>query len=152
MPTDWDLIRTVLNGTIDACEAIDELNPDLWAGEHEARSDYQDDVCVGDFLSRFWQYPEGAARDIVRLRSQLGSDIKHPPEIARALVFAAMACAEALGLDNEQLATEFAEFAAHCGSGGHSVKSLLEGIPQIQNGWMKTGITKALEEFRADGA
>ena len=148
MSTNWDLVRDVMNGTIDACEAVEDLNPDLYAGEHGARSDYQDDVCVGDFLNRFWQYPEGAARDIVRLRSRIGADHKHPPEIARALINAAIACAEAIGLSEEMLSTEVPDFDAHCGSGGHSVQSLLSAVPQIQNGWMLTGMTKALEEFR----
>jgi hypothetical protein len=150
MSTNWNLIREVMNGTIDACEAIEQQAPNLWAGEYEARSEYQDDVCVGDFLNRFWQYPEGAARDIVRLRSRLGEDQKTPSEIARALVQAAIACAEAIGLSAESLQQEFPEFAAHCGSGGHSVESLLAAIPQIQNGWMKTGITKALAKFRQE--
>jgi hypothetical protein len=146
--TNWELIRKVMNGTIDACEAVEKLNPDLFAGEYEARSDYQDDVCVGDFLNRFWQYPEGAARDIVRLRSHAGADQKHPPETARALVNAAIACAETVGLSEEDLRAEKPDFKAHCGSGGRSVRSLLEGIPKIQNGWMLTGIRRALEEFR----
>jgi len=148
MSTNWQLIREVMNGTIAACEAVEKLNPDLFAGEYEARSDYQNDVCVGDFLNRFWQYPEGAARDIIRLRSHMDADQKHPPEIARALVNAAIACAEAIGLSEEALVVEKQNFDAHCGSGGHSVKRLLAGIPEIQNGWMRTGITKALEEFR----
>jgi hypothetical protein len=137
-----------MNGTIDACEAVEKLSPDLFAGEYEARSDFQEDVCVGDFLNRFWQYPEGAARDIVRLRSRLGADQKHPPEIARALVHAAIACAEAIGLPEEALAAEKPDFEAHCGSGGHSVRSLLKAIPDIQSGWMLAGISRALEEFR----
>ncbi len=148
MATNWQLIREVMNGVIDACEAVEELNPDLFAGEYEARSDYQNDVCVGDFLNRFWQYPEGAARDIVRVRSHLGADQKHPSEVARALVQAAIACAETVGLSDAALATEQPDFAAHCGSGGNSVQSLLSGIPKIQNGWMLTGITRALGEFR----
>lgn len=148
MATNWQLIRTVLNGTIDACEAVEELNPSLFAGEYEARSDYQGDVCVGDFLGRFWQYPEGAARDIVRVRSHLAADQTHPPEIARALVNAAIACSEAIGLSDGELSAELEDFDAHCGSGGNSVKSLLSGIPDIQNGWMLTGIRKALKEFR----
>ncbi|MFA6109059.1 MAG: hypothetical protein WDA75_09825 [Candidatus Latescibacterota bacterium] len=143
-------MREVMNGTIDACEAVEELDPDLFAGEYEARSEFQDDVCVGDFLNRFWQYPEGAARDIVRIRSLLEADLKHPPEIARALISAAVACAEAIGLSEEALATEVQEFEAHCGSGGHSVRTLLSAIPQIQKGWMLTGITRALEQFRKD--
>lgn len=152
MATDWQLIRKVLNGTLDACEAVEQLHPDLWAGEYEARSEYQEDVSVGDFLTRFWQYPEGAARDIIRARSRLGADQKYPSEIARALVNAACACAEAIGLSSEDAGRELADFEPHCGSGGRSVEVLLTGIPTIQNGWMRVGIRKALEEFRRKAA
>ena len=148
MSTNWKLVREVMNGVIDACEAVEELNPDLYAGEYDARSEYQDDVCVGDFLTRFWQYPEGAARDIVRIRSAVDADQKHPPEIARALVNAAIACAETIGLPEDKLSMEIPDFAAHCGSGGHSVGNLLRTIPEIQNGWMLIGMTKALAVFR----
>jgi hypothetical protein len=148
MPTNWKLIREVMNKTIDACEAVDKLNPDLFAGEYEARSDYQDDVCVGDFLNRFWQYPEGAARDIIRIRAYLGMDQKYLPEIARALINSAVACTEIIGVAGETLSHEVTDFDAHCGSGGHSMQSLLTAIPGIQNGWMLTGITEALEDFR----
>ena len=148
MATDWNLIRAVMGGVIDACEAMEALGPDLYAGEHEARSDYQDDVCVGDFLNRFWQYPEGSQRDIVRLRAALGCDQKHPPEVARALVAAAMACAEAVGVSEEDLGREIGALAPHCGSAGRCVRSQLEAIPAIQNSWMLTGVTRALEEWR----
>ena len=53
MPTNWNLIREVINGTVDACEAVERLEPDLFKGEYEARSDFQADVNVGDFLNRF---------------------------------------------------------------------------------------------------
>lgn len=149
MATDWQLVRTVLNGVIDACEAMEALAPDLCAGEYEARSEYQDGVCVGDFLTRFWQYPEGSRRDIIRIRSGLGCDQKHPPETARALVGAAMACAEAIGMPKQLLGQEVDGLEPHCGSAGKSVRSQLEGIPAIQNGWMLTGVTKALEKWRA---
>ncbi len=148
MATDWQLIRRVMNGVIDACEAMEARAPDLYAGEYEARSDYQDDVCVGDFLNRFWQYPEGAQRDIVRLRSALGCDQEHPPEVARALVAAAMACAEAVGVSAQDLDTEVEDFEPHCGSAGRSVRSQVEAIPAIQNGWMLTGVSSALQQFR----
>jgi hypothetical protein len=148
MATNWKLIREVLNGTIDACEAVENLHPELTAGEYDARSGYQPDVCVGDFLNRFWQYPEGAARDIIRIRTHLDADQKHLPETARALIHAAIACAEAMGLPDAALRQELPNFTAHCGSGGHCIQSLLTGIPKIQRGWMLTGITKALEEYR----
>ena len=148
MATDWQLLRNVLNSTIDACEAIEKLAPNLEAGEYAARSSFQDDVSVGDFLERFWRYPEGAGRDILRVRSALGADQKYRPEIARALINTAIACAEAIGLPEEQLAQEAPNLTPHCGSGGKSVRSLLEGIGKIQKGWMLKGITKALAEHR----
>jgi hypothetical protein len=148
MDTDWQLIRSVMNGVLDACERMEALQPDLYAGEYEVRSDYQEDVCVGDFLTRFWQYPEGAQRDIIRLRTALGCDQKHPAEVSRALVAAAMACAEAIGVPEEALGSEVEGFEPHCGSGGRSIRSQLEGIPAIQNGWMLTGVSRALAEFR----
>jgi len=138
-----------MNGVMDACEAMEALQPDLYTGEYEARSDYQDDVCVGDFLSRFWQYPEGSQRDIIRIRAALGCDQKHPPEVARALVAAAMACAEAVGVPEERLGCEVEGLQPHCGSAGKSVRSQLEGIPAIQNGWMLTGVSRALAQRRA---
>jgi hypothetical protein len=36
----------------------------------------------------------------------------------------------------------------HCGSGSRTVETQLKAVPQIQNGWMLTGISKALEQFR----
>ena len=149
MATNWALIREVMNGTIDACEAVEKLGPNLCNGEYEARSDFQEDVCVGDFLNRFWTYPEGAERNIIRIRSNLGADQKRPSEIARALVNAARACAEAVGVDADSLSREMSSLEPHCPSAGKSVESQLRGIPKIQNGWMLTGITKALEEYRA---
>ncbi len=149
MATDWQLIRTVMNGVLDACEAMEALAPDLYAGEYEARSDYQDDVCVGDFLNRFWLYPEGAQRDLIRLRAALGCAMDHPPEVARALVAAAMACAEAVGVSADDLDREVEDFRPHCNSAGKSIHSHLEAIPAIQNGWMLTGVSRALAECRS---
>jgi len=149
MAADWALIRKVMCGVIDACEAMEALAPDLYAGEYEARSDCQADVCVGDFLARFRQYPEGAQRDIIRLRAALGCDQKHPSEVARALVAAAMACAEAVGMPELLLDREVEGLEPRCRSAGKSVRSQLEAIPAIQNGWTLTGVHRALEKCRA---
>ncbi|MEW6359800.1 MAG: hypothetical protein AB1696_25910 [Planctomycetota bacterium] len=148
MATNWNLIRDVMSRTIDACEAIENLGPDLFKGEYEARSDFQDDVCVGDFLNRFQRYPEGAQRDIIRIRSRLGSDKKYLGELAHALINTARACAESIGLPDNALSKEVSDLEPHCGSAGKSVQSQLKAIPKIQNGWILTGITKALEKFR----
>lgn len=150
MSTDWQLIRSVMVGVIDACEAMEALQPDLYAGEYEARSDDQNDVCVGDFLTRFWQYPEGAQRDIIRLRHLLGCDQKHPSEVARALVGAAVACAEAVGVPEPLLDREVEGLEPHCDSAGKSIRGQLGAIPVIQNGWMLTGVSKALQQYRSE--
>jgi len=148
MKTNWNLIREVMNGTIDACEAVEKLEPDLFKGEYEARSDYQSDVNVGDFLNRFHDYPHGSQRDIIRIRSHLGCDQKHLGVFARALINTAKACAEAIGLDGDALSQEFPDLEPHCGSAGRTIEQQLKSIPQIQNDWMLTGITKALEQSR----
>lgn len=136
-----------MNQTIDACEAVEKLAPELYAREYQARSDYQEDVCVGDFLNKFWHYPEGAARDIVKFRTHLGEDIKYLSEVARALMNTAIACAEVICLSDEALRWELPDFQAHCGYGGYSVHNLLSGDPAIQNGWMLTASTKVSKNF-----
>lgn len=148
MATNWNMIREVMNGTIDACEAIENLGPDMYKEEYEAGSDFQEDVCVGDFLNRFWGYPEGVQRDIIRIRSHLGSDEKRLSEIALALINTAKACAEAIGVDDGNLAKQVTTVEPHCASAGRSIESQLRGISKIQNGWMLQGIQKALAEHR----
>ena len=150
MPTDWSLIRATLNGMIDACEALENLpidDPEYWG----ARSDFQPDVDVLDFLTRFWRYPEGCARDIVRLRSHLGCDAKYPSPLARALVNTAVACAEAIGVPEEAMAQEMAEFEPHCHSAGKSIASQVAAPVGIAQGWMIPGITQAITEARREG-
>ena len=85
-----------------------------------------------------------------------GSEWKETPnnltEVGLALINTARACAEAIGLSDEHLKKEMPDLEPHCGTGGKSVESQLRMIPEIQNGWMRTGIPKALEEFRAQPA
>ena len=149
--TDWALIRKVMNETIDACEAMDSLNitmeercnPEIRWG------DFETGVAVGDFLNRFQAYPEGSQRDIIRLRSKLNiEDQKYYTELARALMNTAAACAEVIGVPKEGLDKEASDFKAHCGSGGKSIRSQLEGIPKIQNGWMVHEVTLAIKKHR----
>ena len=109
-------------------------------------------VSVGDFLTRFWQYPEGAQRDIIRLRNRLGdADQKYVPPCARALLNTTAACVEIIGLEDETLEAEVPAFVSHCGSGGTSIRSQIEGIPNIYQNWMLPEITRALEQHRGKG-
>lgn len=151
MATDWQMIRETLNATVDACEKLEALDVTATEkGDHRARAgDYEDGVAVGDFFTRFWQYPEGAQRDIVRIRSQLGvGDLKHTTELGRAIIHTAMACAEAIGLSEDDLTREVAGFTPHCPSAGPSVKSQLADIGKIYRNWMVPSVTKAVTEYR----
>lgn len=151
MATNWQMIRDTLNATVDACEKLETLSvTEIEKGDHRARSgNYEDGVAVGDFFTRFWQYPEGAQRDIVRIRSQLSAgDLKHNTEFGRALVYTAMACAEAIGLSDDDLSREIADFAPHCPSAGASVKRQLADIGKIYRNWIVTSVGKAVAEYR----
>ena len=151
MATDWQMIRETLNATVDACEKLEALEvSDMEKGDHRARmGDYDDGVAVGDFYTRFWKYPEGAQRDIMRICSQLGiGDLKYTSELGRALVNTAKACAEAIGISGEDLSREAEGFAPHCPTAGSSVKSQLAGIGGIYRNWMVPGIAKAVAEYR----
>ena len=145
MATNWKLIRETLNGMIDACEALEKQpieNPEYW----DARSEFQSDVGVLDFLTRFWQYPEGCARDIIRIRSHFGCDAKHPNPLARALVNTAVVCAEAIGVPEGVMPKEMTSLEPHCGSAGKSIESQVKAPVGIAKGWMVPGITKAIAQ------
>ena len=149
MPTDWDLIRATLSSVIDACEALERLpidDPEYWG----ARSDFQPDVDVLDFLTRFWLYPEGCARDIRRLRSHFGCDAKYPSPLARALVNTAVACAEAIGVPAELMSQEDPDLDPHCGSAGKSIASQVAAPAGIAKGWMVPGISRAIAEAQGE--
>lgn len=151
MATEWQLIREVLNATIDACEKLEPLAvTDAEKGDHRARAgDYEDGVAVGDFFSRLWNYPGGSQRDIIRLRSRLGvGDQKHYSEFARALVNTARACAEVIGVSADDLEREADGFESHCSSAGNSMKSQLTNIGAIYRNWMVPEITSAVAEYR----
>jgi hypothetical protein len=147
MQTNWDLIRKTINTTIDACEKLEALQiTDCEKGNGK--------INVGDFLSRFSAYPEGAARDIVRLRYRIADGVwykeqKYLRELAKALLNSAIACAEIIGLDEVGLKQEFDDHVAHCGTAGKSVASHLTGIGEIYLGWLIPEIEKSLKEWRS---
>jgi hypothetical protein len=147
------LIREVINATIDACEELEALAVTAQEkGDPRARwGDYQTGVSVGDFFDRFWRYPEGSQRDIIRLRSRLGiGDQKYYSEFARALINTAAACAEIIGVSDEDLDRQDEAFESHCGSAETSIRYQLERIGWIYENWMVPEITKAIEAYREE--
>lgn len=152
MATDWQLVREVINATIDACEKLEPLGvTDQEQGDHRARwGNYEDGVSVGDFFGRFWAYPGGAQRDILGLRYKLGIEDRGHPEFGRALVNTARACAEIIGVAPVDLDRKAEGFEPHCGSAGNSMRSQLTGIGKIYRNWMVPEITKAVEKYRKE--
>ncbi|MGC9346516.1 MAG: hypothetical protein ACP5JG_00130 [Anaerolineae bacterium] len=151
MKTDWQLIRDVMNATIDACEELEALEVTAQEkGDPQARwGDYETGVSVGDFFDRFWRYPEGSQRDIIRLRSRLGiGDQKYYSEFARALINTAAACAEIIGVSQEDLDRQDEGFESHCGSAGTSIRYQLERIGWIYENWMIPEVTDAIKRYR----
>jgi hypothetical protein len=154
MTTDWQLIREAMNATIDACEALEALEVTAREkGDPEVRwGDYETGVSVGDFFTRFWQYPEGAQRDIIRLRASLDvGDQKHLSELARALIYTAAACAEVIGVSAKDLDLQDQDIESHCGSAKNSIRSQIEAIGRIYRTWMVPEIRNAIETYRRDG-
>ena len=151
MKTDWELVREVLNATIDACEALEALDvKPSEKGDPAIRwGDFDTGVSVGDFFQRFWRYPEGAQRDIVRLRAHLDvEDQKYLSELGRALINTAAACAEIIGVPPDDLDRPVDGFVPHCGSGANTMRGQLEGIGSIYRRWMVPEIKAAIQTYR----
>jgi len=130
---------------MDALEITEaeKANPEIRWG------DFETGVAVGDFMNRFQAYPEGSQRDVIILRSKLNIERqKYNEELAKALVNTTKACAEIIGVSKEGLDKEATDLAPHCGSAGKSMRTQLEGIPNIQEGWMVHEVTKAIRKHR----
>ena len=96
MPTDWTLVRKLMNAAIDACEHAERLGVNE---THRALPTGVDDVTVRDVLTSAWTYPENVKYDVIRARQRLGDSRPYKPELARALEHAASVCGELVGSD-----------------------------------------------------
>jgi len=152
----WEQIRRLMNATIDTCEKLDEIGVCSW-WERQARSSFQEDVNVGDFLTRFYEFPAIQHRTIIQKRGLLKNETilkncMHPQgihrELAKAIENVALVCTELLGLSEEELKKQFPDFEPPCGKKGTSIKDQVDAIIEIHAGWMTTGIKQALGKYR----
>lgn len=82
MTTDWELVRSVLNAAIDACEAAERLQlPE----SDRCRVIDESGVKVSDVWISAWTYPETLRMQVIRARHLLGEDLPHVPNSARVL-------------------------------------------------------------------
>jgi hypothetical protein len=94
--TDWDLVRTMMEAAIGACEEIEAM------GYREAHRDLGvqvggQPVSVYEFMVSAWTLPETMRYRIIRARHDAGADLPCVPEFARILVAMAQAGAELVG-------------------------------------------------------
>jgi len=94
--TDWNLLRGVMNGAIDACERIEKLDlPEGQLGNSTVVNNRT--VSVWDHLQSAWTWPENSSYMVVRGRHQLAEDKAYTCELTRILLNAARFCSEYIG-------------------------------------------------------
>ena len=100
MKTDWDLIRSLMNTIIDACEHAENLQ--VTDEERAASAEVNGQrVTVQDFLRSAWTYPENAKDKVIIARAQAGNAKPYTSELSRALCESAKVCAELVGARTE---------------------------------------------------
>ena len=93
MKTDWELIRKLMNSTIDACEAVDAEN--ITAHDRDATTDVGGfDVSVWDLMQSAWVYPENLTYSVIRAQHKLNGDKPYTSELARTVSNVGRLCAE----------------------------------------------------------
>ncbi len=97
MPTDWTLIRKLMNATIDACESAELLGV---SEAHRTLPTGTSDVTVQDVLTSAWTYPENTRYEVIRARQQLNDNRPYKIELARAVENVAQVCGELIGANN----------------------------------------------------
>jgi hypothetical protein len=91
-PTDWDLVREVMNAAIDACEHAERLG--IAEDDRELSTTKPPVVSVFDVLTSAWTYPESVRYEIIRARHDLSDDAPYRLELARIIAAVGEACAE----------------------------------------------------------
>ncbi|MFT3813025.1 MAG: hypothetical protein QM740_06560 [Acidovorax sp.] len=94
MATDWNLVRSMLNTAIDACEEIEAAG---YSESHRGLMLSNGRSTVYELMVSAWTMPESMRYEIVRARHDAGSAAPYVPESARILVNMAQAAAELVG-------------------------------------------------------
>jgi len=132
MNTDWDLVRSMMNAAVDACERIEKSG----YGEHDRDATVEIDgrqVSVHDFLVSAWTLPENLRYQIIRTRHDAGDDMAYVPETARILVAMAQAAAELIGAgDDTQVSAEIRKIVGWYGD--HAAPGIEKAIGERRRG------------------
>ncbi|MDA7415215.1 hypothetical protein PGB34_02455 [Xenophilus arseniciresistens] len=99
MKTDWNLVRSMMNAAIDACEALEMAGYDE---PHRPLKLSNGQATVYDLVVSAWTLPESMRYQIIRARHDAGTGAPYVQESARILVNMAQAAAELAGAPTPQ--------------------------------------------------
>ena len=147
MTTDWQLIRKLVNSTLDACEAIDRMDI----------SDQERAVLVGgiageqgptvwDSLQSAYIAPENLRYSVIRGRAQLDDAAPFVQPVSRVLQQMGMLAAELVGA--EQLHTPLKGLDPYRPDSSTTLATEVENLAQWYEVFLRPGIESALEKAR----
>lgn len=96
MKTNWDLIRSMMNTAIDACERIEAAGYDETQRGLVVETEHGE-VTVYDLIVSAFTFPENMRYQIIRARHDAGADLPYVHEFSRVLTAMAQASAELVG-------------------------------------------------------
>jgi len=96
MKTDWNLIRSMMETAISACEQMEAMGYNE-SHRHLSIETSQGPVTVFDLMVSSFTYPESIRYQIIRERHDAGADQPYVHEFSRLLVAMAQASAELVG-------------------------------------------------------
>lgn len=108
MKTDWNLIRSMMETAIGACEQIEAMGY-IDAHRNLSIETSQGHVTVFDLIVSAFTYPENIRYQIIRARHDAGADQPYVHEFSRILVAMAQSSAELVGGKDAAPASESLE-------------------------------------------
>lgn len=143
MKTDWELVRKLVNGTIDACEAVDKQGvTEENRGDTFKMDDGNPSATMWDYLQSSYTYPENLTYAVVRARHQLKSDKPYTTESGKALMAVGRLAAELVGA--EDTTTKVQGCDPHRPEIEESLEDMVNRLCGWYSGWMIPGVEKIM--------
>ena len=149
MSTDWQLIRKLVNSTLDACEAIDRMNIC-----DQERAVLMGDIAgeqrptVWDGLQSAYIAPENLRYSVIRGRGQLDDATPFVQPVSRVLQQMGMLAAELVGA--EQLHTPLKGLDPYRPDSLTTLAAEVENLAQWYEKFFVPGVESALDKARTE--
>lgn len=147
MPTDWNLIRELVNSALDACEALDRL--EITDDERSAtiRTEHgQFSGSVWDALQSAHTFPENVRYMVIRGRGQLDDSAPFVQPVSRMLQQVGSLAAELVGA--QQLQVPVKGIDPYSPERGQSIESAIQNLAEWYESHLVPNIEGALARTR----